>query len=187
MKIEKIESDNYYHIYNRGNNGQDIFIEDINFNYFLELIKKYLLPISKIYSYCLLQNHFHILLKIDKECKNPSRSFSNLFNAYTKAINKKYGRTGSLLEKPFKRIKITDESYLKMLILYIHLNPVHHRISINFNNYKYSSYQSILSLGKTNIQRNEVLRLFDNKANFIATHLDRKTYISERNNALFLE
>ena len=187
MQIEKLESGNYYHIYNRGNNGQDIFLEDINYNYFLGLVKKYIVPISEIYCYCLLKNHFHILLRINDDFENPSKYFSNLFNAYTKAINKKYNRTGSLLEKPFKRIRITDEKYLKILILYIHLNPENHQVSKNFSNYKYSSYQSIISLKKTNIKRNDVISYFDDKENFITTHLERKIHINNKNNQIFLE
>ncbi|WP_397445245.1 transposase [Polaribacter sp. R77954] len=187
MQIEKVESDYYYHIYNRGNNGGDIFFDEDNYNYFLDLVKKYLLPVSDIYGYCLLKNHFHILLKIHHNCENPSQYFSNLFNAYTKAMNKKYGRTGSLLEKPFKRIKIKDENYLKTLILYIHLNPEHHQIYNDFGTYKYSSYESIISQQKTNIKRDEVLLLFDGVKNFIETHLDRKLFINERNQQLFLE
>lgn len=187
MKIEKLETDYYYHIYNRGNNGQNIFFDENNYNYFLDLIKKHLLPISDIYAYCLLKNHFHILLKIKNDCEKPSQSFSNLFNAYTKAINKKYGRTGSLFEKPFKRIKITDENYLKTLILYIHLNPEHHQICNDFSNYKYSSYQSIISQQKTKIEREKVLYFFDDVQNFMDTHLERRVYINEKNQQLFLE
>lgn len=187
MQIEKVEPDGYYHIYNRGNNGGHIFFEEDNYNYFLSLVKKYLSPISDIYAYCLLKNHFHILLKIHHKCDNPSQCFSNLFNAYTKAMNKKYGRTGSLFEKPFKRIKITDENYLKGLILYINLNPEHHQISNDFRNYKHSSYSLMLDQKKTSIKRDEVLLLFDGVKNFIDTHLEIKLFIKERNQQLFLE
>ncbi|QTD38820.1 transposase [Polaribacter batillariae] len=187
MQIEKINSGFYYHIYNRGNNSQDIFFEELNYDYFLNLIKKYLLPISKIYCYCLLKNHFHILLRINDDCEKPSKYFSNLFNAYTKAINKKYKRTGSLLEKPFKRINITDENYLKTLIIYIHLNPENHQISNNFSRYKFSSYQSFLSSKETSLDRNEVLDLFDGLENFISTHEQRKVFINNKNKQLFLE
>lgn len=187
MKIEVIESDSYYHIYNRGNNGDHIFYEYENYVYFLTLLKKYLLPISDIYAYCLLKNHFHILLKIKNNIEKPSQYFSNLFNAYTKAINKKYNRTGSLFEKPFKRIKITDEKYLKTLILYIHLNPEHHQICSDFRRYKYASYKSIISIKNTNIDRDSVLILFDGLQNFIETHTERKMFITEKNQYLLLE
>ncbi len=64
------------------------FFEEENYNYFLSFVKKYLFPISDIYAYCLLKNRFHILLKIHDNCETSSQDFSNLFNAYTKAINK---------------------------------------------------------------------------------------------------
>lgn len=187
MKIENIEAGNFYHIYNRGNNSDFIFLEEENYFYFLRLVKKYLLPISEIYAYCLIKNHFHILLKINDDAIKVSQGFSNLFNAYTKAINKKYSRTGSLLEKPFKRIKISDENYLKTLVLYIHLNPENHQVSNDFSLYKYSSYLSFLSKTPTNIQRKYVLELFDGKENFIKTHIIRKDILNEENRQLFLE
>ncbi|MGB0880306.1 MAG: transposase [Polaribacter sp.] len=187
MKIEKLESGNFYHIYNRGNNSQYVFLDELNYSYFLNLVKKYLVPISKIYCYCLLKNHFHILLRIDDDSINASQRFSNLFNAYTKAINKKYGRTGSLFEKPFKRIKISDEEYLKKLILYIHLNPEKHQISEDFKEYKHSSYQAILSTNKTDLAREDVISLFDDIENFIETHQMKKIIINLKNEILFLE
>ena len=187
MQIEKILQGHYYHVYNRGNNGQNIFIEDLNYTYFLDLIKKHLTTNFKVFSYCLLPNHFHLLLKINEACVTPSQKLSNLFNAYTKAINKKYNRTGSLLEKPFKRIRISNEKYLKTLVLYIHLNPENHQVYKDFTNYKYSSYKSIMSEGKTNIQRKEVISWFDDISNFKEIHQHRKIHLNLKNKKLFLE
>ncbi|HIP34210.1 MAG TPA: transposase [Crocinitomix sp.] len=108
MKHIPFESSKYYHIYNRGNNKENIFIETQNYIYFLKLMTKHLLPIASIYSYCLLSNHFHIVLRIKDENHLPEKMqigktkihqpFSNMFNAYTKAINKKYKRQGSLFQ-----------------------------------------------------------------------------------------
>ena len=187
MQIEKLVTGHYYHIFNRGNNGQNIFFEDINYNYFLDLIKKHLIPDFSIFSYCLLPNHFHLLLKINDDCETASQKLSNLFNAYTKAVNKKYNRTGSLLEKLFKRICISNEGYLKTLILYIHLNHENHQIHKDFSRYKHSSYQSIISQAKTNIQREAVINLFDDLANFTETHQQRKVIIIIENEKLILE
>lgn len=119
----------YYHMYNRGNNRENLFIDENNYYYFLNLVGKYLLPISEIYCYSLLKNHFHILLRIKNDLDLPDEKlhlpFSNLFNAYAKAINKKYNRDGSLFKERYKRKRITDENYLNTII-YIHLNPVKH-------------------------------------------------------------
>lgn len=185
--MEKLEAGHFYHIYNRGNNKQDIFFEDINYEHFLKLLSKYLIPISKIYCYCLLKNHFHILLQIKVDCKNSSQAFSNFFNAYTKAINKKYNRSGSLFQKPFKRIKITDENYLKALILYIHLNPEKHGLDNTFDEYEYSSYLVIISQSKTNISKNEVINWFEDIENFQKIHFLRKIELTNNTEKLFLE
>jgi REP element-mobilizing transposase RayT len=64
MKSETFELGCYYHIYNRGNNNENIFIEEKNYSYFLQLLRKYILPVADVYCYCLLKNHFHIVLKI---------------------------------------------------------------------------------------------------------------------------
>jgi putative transposase len=122
----------YYHIFNRGNNGEDLFREERNYLFFLKLYGKYILPIADTYAYCLLKNHFHFLVRIkneeeivsfrDSEGKNglflknenhfnPSKYFSNMYNAYSKAINKRYNRTGSLFEKPFNRIQVNKDAY----------------------------------------------------------------------------
>ena len=58
---------NYYHIYNRGNNGIDIFFERDNYDYFLKLYHQYIHPIAEKYAWCLMKNHFHILVYIRAE------------------------------------------------------------------------------------------------------------------------
>lgn len=69
-----MEEANYYHVYNRGNNKEDIFFEKANYHYFLQLMNKYISPVANIYSYCLLKNHFHILIctKFKADIKNLS-------------------------------------------------------------------------------------------------------------------
>lgn len=61
---ENLKPDTIYHVFNRGINGINIFIEDKNYTYFLEKYDKYLSPIADTFAYCLLKNHFHIALKI---------------------------------------------------------------------------------------------------------------------------
>lgn len=181
MKKEIIEPDYYYHIYNRGNNFENIFIEERNYNYFLQLMAKYLLPIAEIYAYCLLKNHFHIVLKIkskeelsEKLLEKIHLPFSNLFNAYTKSINKAYGRSGSLFQEHLKRIKIENEEYLKQVIIYTHINPLKHKFEEDFRNYKHSSYKSYFSDGLTKLNREFILKLFDGLGNFEFCHTNRQ-------------
>jgi putative transposase len=176
MKYEPLKEDSYYHVYNRGNNKEDIFIEEKNYGYFLLLMTKYISPVCSILAYCLLKNHFHLLIKTNEtiESKVISQAFSNFFNSYSKSINKTYNRTGSLFQDRFSRIKVEEEIYLKNLILYIHLNPTNHGLVRDFSKYKHASYQSIISVKPTKLEREFVIKLFDDVENFIAAHTHYK-------------
>lgn len=65
----------YYHIYNRGNNQENLFREERNYRYFLKLYASYIEPIADTYAYCLLRNHFHLLVRIktveEQETRRP--------------------------------------------------------------------------------------------------------------------
>ncbi|WCM42341.1 transposase [Flavobacterium sp. CBA20B-1] len=173
-KQDFLEKGYFYHIYNRGNNKENLFIEEDNYVYFLNLVSKHLLPVCDIYSYCLLKNHFHFLIRIKDDLVVPDEKlhlpFSNLFNAYTKTINKKYNREESLFKERYKRKRITDEKYLIQNIIYIHLNPVKHGFSEDFQEYSHSSFNALTSDKLTKIKRKEVLELFGGKENFISAH-----------------
>jgi hypothetical protein len=92
--------------------------------------------------------------------KNPSQQFGNLFNAYTKAINKSYRRTGSLFENPFERIEITTQSHLVHLVAYIHRNPRKHGLIDDFRCWPYSSYHQLNSQEPGLVDTPEVLSWF---------------------------
>ncbi|WP_243348321.1 hypothetical protein [Parabacteroides sp. FAFU027] len=166
-----------FHVFNRGNNQEDIFIEERNYDFFLALMQKYLLPIADIYAYCLLRNHFHIALRIKDEEFLPDKfrvksylAFSNLFNAYTKAVNKAYNRKGSLFQEHIHRNRVEDEDYLIQLIAYIHLNPVKHHFTDNHKAYRYSSYQAYMSDKPTHIHREYIMNILGDKTNFEYWH-----------------
>ena len=100
---QPLEYGKYYHIYNRGINSDILFKETGNYEHFLKLYDIHIEPMAETYAWCLMKNHFHFLIRIKeveeiKLEKNilPSQSFSNLFNAYTKAFSKKYNRHGAL-------------------------------------------------------------------------------------------
>jgi putative transposase len=178
-KYDILEPDCFYHIYNRGNNKEDLFSEPENYSHFLKLIKTHIIEIADIYSYCLLKNHFHLVLKIKSKTELPekyhsgnnlSQPFSNLFNAYTKAINKWYDREGSLFRVRFKRERISDLNYLRNAIIYIHLNPVKHSFTKDYSTYLYSSFQSLISPKDTLLKRMEIFELFGDSKNFIFVH-----------------
>jgi hypothetical protein len=74
-----------------------------------------------------------------------SNAFSNFFNAYAKAINKAYGRTGSLFQHPFGRVPVLTQTHLTRLVCYIHFNPQRHGLISDFREWPYSSYHAHLS------------------------------------------
>ncbi len=182
MKYEPLVSDAYFHIYNRGNNKEDIFKENRNYNYFLSLLEKYSNDVFEVYAYCLLKNHFHLVIKTNSNVEERiiSQKFSNMFNTYAKAINKAYGRSGSLFKDRFSRKKIENEEYLKNLIIYTHLNPQHHRMTSDFRNYPHSSYQSFLSSKNSKLNREFILSLFEGKSNFKDSHMLKKLKIEDQ-------
>ncbi len=170
----------YYHIYNRGNNRENIFIEARNYRYFLRLYAKYILPVADTFAYCLLKNHFHFLVRTKtfgvsetpkvSRTVSPSQAFSNLFNAYAKAINKAYQRTGSLFERPFGRVEVTSDAHFIHLIAYIHQNPQKHGLIEDFRDWPYSSYHALTSARPTRLLREETLAWFGNQGHFETFH-----------------
>lgn len=182
--MQSLEYGKIYHIYNRGINGETLFKSEDNFRYFLKKYDYYIGQIADTFAWCLLENHFHFLVKVKEEneiSKKPSQQFSNLFNAYTKAFNKQQNRHGTLFERPFKRKEISDEKYFRNLVLYIHTNAVHHNLVKKVEDYTWSSYASIITNKPSNIRRREVINWFDDKANFIACHQQKNDFLSLKN------
>lgn len=177
MRLETLEKGYCYHIYNRGINGCNIFSNDKNKLYFLYLIKHYLTSVVTVFAYCLMDNHFHLVVRINDESLVTQR-FSNFFNAYAKAYNKQQNRTGSLFEKHFKRVHLKDDKYLKNLIIYVHLNPLHH-LNQDYLQFRFSSYQTFLSDKETQIARGEVIEIFDNIENFVYCHSSKQEFLTE--------
>jgi REP element-mobilizing transposase RayT len=175
-----------YHIFNRGNNREVLFKEKRNYQYFIKLYRKYILPIADTYAYCLMSNHFHFAVRVKSKDRlirvlrknNPRKSikpgqiFGNLFNAYAKAVNKVYGRTGSLFENTFHRKIVTTNKHLMRLILYIHYNPQKHCFVDDFRCWPYSSYKRLISSDPTNLARAQVLELFGGKEGLIQQHTE---------------
>ena len=190
----------YYHIYNRGINGCNIFLEDKNYNYFLLKYAIYVYTFVETHAYCLLKNHFNFLIKVRSESeirnflngKNEaktiewiiSNAFSSLFKSYSQAINKVYNRSGGLFEEPFHRIEIDNNKYLSKLIWYIHYNPQKHGFVNDFRDYPFSSYHSFLSNKMTKLEKDKVIFNFGDLRSFIKYH-NLKYDISEINEIVF--
>jgi len=177
-KAVPLQYGKYYHIFNRGNNRENIFVEERNYRYFLELYAKHVMPIADTYAYCLLRNHFHFLVRIKTVeeqdlsglLRKPSQHFSNLFNAYAKAFNKAYHRTGALFQRPFGRIEVASDTYFVYLVIYIHQNPQKHGFVEDFRTWPYSSYQALLSTKPTRLRRDDVLEWFQGLDHFEDVH-----------------
>ncbi len=190
-----MEPDRFYHFFNRANNRENLFIEDDNYRHFLELMKKYIPPVANIYSYCLLPNHFHLVLKtkelqhLPEDIRTGKRKlwqpFSNLFNAYAKAFNKSNSRRGSLFQVHPKHIQIDTTAYLQEVILYVNNNAGHHNLADPLY-YPHSSYHSLLSTSKTLLAREEVIELFGTKLDFEGCLQDKNRRI-ELKQSLLLE
>ncbi len=132
---KNFRANNYYHVYNRGNNKEPIFFDDQDYQNFLKRLvilldlKESTLRISPlprnsytILAYCLMQNHFHFLIRQNSEIPI-DRLIGKLCMSYVKYFNKKYKRVGHLFQDTFKAKLVNKEKYLTYLSAYIHNNP----------------------------------------------------------------
>ena len=148
------EPDQFYHIYNRGNNQSKIYFEDENYIFFLSKIRAYLLDYVKVLAYCLMPNHFHILIYTypDMNCKPSTlnQKIGTLLSSYTQAINRKHNRIGSLFQASTKSkcVLSSDENYFLTCLNYIHQNPLKAGIVDDLKKWQYSSYLDYAGLRK---------------------------------------
>jgi len=186
-KRDVLLEDRFYHIYNHASGIENLFMANGNYYFFLRQYQKYINPIADTFAYCLMPNHFHLLVKMrsSKELihlyRKPiipgsmpeldfAHKFGNFFNSYTKAFNLQNKRHGSLFVESFKRININSDDYFRRLVIYIHLNPVKHGFVNEPAEWKFSSYNTILSNQTTNLKREYVIELFGDRENFIFVH-----------------
>jgi len=189
--FDKFHPANFYHIYNHAVGDENLFRIHDNFIFFLNRYNKYISPIAKTFSYCLMPNHFHILIQVRDEeeirrlAKNNHDEFdfhkfimqqlSNFLNSYAKAFNKQHNRRGALFLDFTRRKEINDEFYFSRIINYIHQNPVHHGFCKSAADWEYSSYNSIISINKnTKLERNAVFDWFGGIEEFILFHQKEK-------------
>ncbi len=193
--MESLKPAYFYHIYNHAVGDELLFRKEENYNYFLKLYGNYIPLIAKTYAYCLMPNHFHLMIGIlsDNEIRQHhqqllykseqkytstdyliSKSFSNLFNAYTKAYNKLYSRQGSLFRKRFKRKTIDHKKYGEQLVAYIHYNPVQHGFVSSPNQWPFSSWNAYTTDKTTGVSRDTVISWFGDKKSFFEYHRNFK-------------
>jgi putative transposase len=136
---------NFYHVYNRGNNREKIFLEGENYRFFLQKLHTYFeLQGICLIAYCLMPNHYHLIVKPNRaiDFSNVMRSFSV---SYVKSINKVYHRVGHLFQGNFEARAVESDEYLTHLIRYIHFNPVRAKLVTRAEDWSYSDYAEWIS------------------------------------------
>ncbi|MCL5784901.1 MAG: transposase [Patescibacteria group bacterium] len=191
----------FYHIYNRGSEKRTIFESRRDYQRFLKTLKYYQLEgpkprfsrfpsplvkeldeskkIVKIVAYCLMPNHFHILLTPTKDgCI--TEFMSKVSNSYTKYYNTKYGRVGPLLQGEFKAVIMESDEQMIHVSRYIHLNPLASGIIKGLDQYRWSSYPEYT--GNTHVDfcfKEQILQNFKNSQNYQQFVLDQASYAQE--------
>jgi len=130
----------YYHIYNRGVNKSTLFREPANYLFVTEKLQAYRKQNNlTIIAYCLMPNHYHLLVRQDGD--EPARSLpQSVFNSCSKAYNKKYDHSGTLFEGRFRAKPIQNNAHLLHLCRYIHGNPVKDGLVSNPTDWNWSNY-----------------------------------------------
>lgn len=198
--LDNFEPNRCYHVFNHAVHNNNLFVKDINYQYFLQQLIKHTHSVCQLYAYCLMPNHFHLLIRIKDEdaiikhyhqrklIKNPEykpleinqkefdyhdfvmQQFQNFCNGYAQAFNRMFERKGALFLDFIKRKQVKNEKYFTKLIHYIHYNPVHHGFCKDLNSWQYTSFHSFLDNRVTKLEREYVLEWFGGEKEYIEFH-----------------
>jgi putative transposase len=168
----------YFHIYNRGVEKRDIFIDEQDFAVFLGYLKRHLgseaivkKPSGYLYpnyhndltllAFCLMSNHFHLLLYQKEDLSAITKLLRSVCTSYTMYFNKKYKRVGHLFQERYKASSISSDAYVQHISRYIHLNPS------NYKTYKWSSLPYFKGLSHADwINPEPILEMFKNREEY---------------------
>ena len=154
----------YYHIMIKGNDRKDIFIDDQDKMYFIEILKtKKENNRYGLIAFCIMDNHAHLLLQEREE--DIANIMKRINISYVFYFNKKYKKTGHLFQDRYRSEKIEDDSYLLMATRYIHKNPVKAGIVKKAEKYKWSSYKGYIEDTAKAIDKELVLGIFSEDKN----------------------
>ena len=187
--IKEYGADQYYHLYNRGVNRQEIFREPNDYYYFLSLLKRHLSdeaetasssrPAKKfdkeveLVAFCLLPNHFHLLVYLI-EPTGIVDLMRSVMTAYTMYFNRKYKHTGTLCEGRFLASRISNDGYLWHVSRYIHLNALDN--TVDFKKYDYSSIAYFLGEKHASwLHESRLLETEKNRQDYVEFVSDYKT------------
>lgn len=192
--IKEFAEDQYYHLYNRGVEKRDIFIDDQDYVVFLGLLKKYLTGENKqqathrhkfdnlsgkvsLLAYCLMPNHFHLLLYQTKD-DAITKLMRRVMTGYVMYFNHRYGRVGTLFQGRYKASQINADAYLHHISRYIHMNAE------NYNAWPYSSLKYYKHPDKAPdwLDTRPIIELFNNNSvtylEFLRDYEDSKQELS---------
>jgi REP element-mobilizing transposase RayT len=148
----------YHHLYNRSNNEELVFRSPENYGYFLKKYREYLETTLDTIAYCLMPTHFHFLVYVTSEdIQQIKAKVGILLSSYTKAINKRYRRHGSLFQKHTKAKHIDEEAYLITLATYIHQNPVRSGLVRKAEDWRFSSYQDYIGMRNGTLPKKDLI------------------------------
>ncbi len=171
----------FYHVYTQGNNRRKVFFSRRNYKFFYEKIRKHVYPYCDILAYCLMPNHFHILIMANNETvktkkigkhkieKNIlSESVRVMLSSYSQAINKQEGFSGSLFRQNIKFKKLGNDNYwgvskryynhndVYTCLSYIHQNPVKAHLVKRMEDWEFSSFRDYASLREDHMINKEL-------------------------------
>ena len=154
----------WYHVMNRGRRGEEIFSDKKDFNLFIAVLHEaHELFDCRLAAYCLMSNHYHLLLQTPMG--NLSRIMRHVNGVYTQRYNRRKKFDGQLFRGRYKSILVEEDSYLLELLRYIHLNPVRAGICTHVADYRWSSHCGYLSKSEKWLwlHKDFLLAMFDDK------------------------
>jgi REP element-mobilizing transposase RayT len=147
----RIEYENaFYHVMNRGRGRDNTFLSDDDFKYFLYSIEQASLRFNiEVHSYCLMTNHYHLLIKTPDA--NLGRAMKHINGLYTQYFNRAHNTDGALFRGRYKAVLVDADNYLLHVSRYIHRNPIETSTPMvdDLAKYKWSSYSSFIKRGAT--------------------------------------
>jgi putative transposase len=158
-----------FHVLNRGNNRQVVFAEEQDYLHYLEILKRYKEKFNfKIFAYCLMTNHIHLLIKTSSG-GTISQIMKAMTIAHTRHYHFKYNSSGHIWQGRFKSPIVSDDEYLLILMRYIEQNPVRAGMVDHPEKYLYSSYHINIKIEKDNLVDKEENPVFLSLRNFSAS------------------
>lgn len=151
----------FYHVLSRGNAKQAIFVGDADYEQFLDLLSTTSSRFGvRCHAYCLMSNHFHLLLQPDASPLSPM--MQQLNSAYSQSFNRRHDRVGHVLQGRFKALLVDRDDYFLQLVRYISLNPVEAGVVDEPRAWRWSSYRATAGLTEapTFLVRDDVWRMF---------------------------